>query len=86
MLYLTDSDDYSYELFKQAVIVNDEGHLCLGSLDGAPEKYAQWNSATGTGLYIAEIQGLTVPIPEPAAFGLLAGLLALAPLTRRRRN
>ena len=86
VLYLTDSDDYSYELFKQAVIVNDEGYLCLGSLDGAPEKYAQWDSATGTGLYIAEIQGLTVPIPEPAAFGLLAGLLALAPLTRRRRN
>lgn len=86
VLYLTDSDDYYYGLFKQAVIVSDEGYLCLGSIDGEAEKYAQWDSASGTGLFISEIQGLTVPIPEPSAFGLLAGVLALAALAGRRRR
>lgn len=89
VLYLTDSDDYKHGLFKQAVKMNDEGYLCLSSVDGEEERYAAFNSATGTGLYISEIQALTVPfatIPEPSAFGLLAGTLALAALTRRRRK
>ncbi|MBQ9758145.1 MAG: PEP-CTERM sorting domain-containing protein [Opitutales bacterium] len=92
VLYLTDSDDYKHGLFKQAVKMNDEGYLCLSSVDGEEERYAAYNSATGTGLYISEIQALTVPfdaaapVPEPSAFGLLAGTLALAALSRRRRK
>lgn len=86
VLYLTDSDDYYYGLFKQAVIVSDEGYLCLGSIDGEAEKYAQWDSATGTGLFISEIQGLSAPIPEPSAFGLFAGILTLAALAGRRNR
>lgn len=86
VLYLTDSDDYAHELFKQAVIMSDEGYLCLGSIDGEEEKYATWDSATGSGLFISAIHGLTVPIPEPSAFGFLAGILGLALVTSRRRK
>ena len=89
VLYLTDSDDYKHGIFKQAVKMNDEGYLCLSSVDGEEERYAAFNSATGTGLYISEIQALTVPfipVPEPSAFRLLAGTIALATLARRNRR
>lgn len=86
VLYLTDSDDYKYELFKQVVTTNDSGYLCLGSIDGEEEKYAIYDPETGKGLFISEIQGLSVPIPEPSAFGLFAGTLALLSALRRRKR
>lgn len=92
ILFLTDSDDHAHGLFKQALSMNDEGYLCLSSIDGEAQKYDAFNATAGTGLYISEIQALTVPfnaaapIPEPSAFGLFAGTLALLSALRRRKR
>ncbi len=91
VLYLTDSDDYTHGLFRQAVKMNDEGYLCLSSVDGEAGKYAAYDSETATGVFVSEIQSLTVPfgaaaIPEPSAFGIVAGTLAAALAARRRRR
>lgn len=91
VLFLTDSDDGTHGLFKQTLSMNDEGYLCLSSIDGDRPKYEAFDSTAGTGLFVSEIQGLTVPfaltvIPEPSAFGMLAGTLALVLCVPRRQR
>lgn len=85
VLYLTDSDDEQYGIFKQAVKMNDTGWLCLSSVDGEEERYSVYNAETG-GFFIYEINGLTVPIPEPSAFGLISGALAIGVIRRSRKK
>lgn len=70
--YITDSDDYYSGIVEAGV--NEKGHL--------------YGMKIGNGSYqITNANGLrTIAIPEPSAFGLLAGLGAFALAVSRRRR
>ena len=98
IIYLTDSDDYAVEMFRQKVVVNDytdeycSSHcdIYLTSLDGENDVYSyNYEEAGLSGIRLGEIQSFTAPlgdlrIPEPGA-GILFLCGSFLALSRRRR-
>ncbi len=95
-LYLTDSDDGVYSLFKQEVLVDDAKNVYLCAPEGEADVYTSAYSASidGTvenfnGCMVNRITGLTDPtpymIPEPSAALLsLMGLMVGMGVRRRK--
>lgn len=95
-IYVTDSDDYkANELITCAVALNEEKiPASVDSITGkeeSPEWTKSWYTINLGGkvpLSSWSALALPVPVPEPSAFALLAGLLGggLAAARRRRRK
>ena len=87
-LYVTDSDDGKTELTEYKV---DYQTQTLTYGDGKDVPIVNWEQTkvTMAGYYIEQWEALNLPfaaIPEPSAFGLLAGTCALALAASRRRR
>ena len=90
IIYLTDSDDYALGMFRQKVIVDDEKHIYLTSVDGENNVYGyNYGEAGLTGTRLGELQSFTAPlgdlrIPEPGT-GILSLCGVFLAVSRRRR-
>lgn len=90
IIYLTDSDDYALGMFRQKVIVDDEKHIYLTSVDGENNVYGyNYDEAALTGTRLGELQSFTAPlgdlrIPEPGT-GILSLCGVFLTVSRRRR-
>lgn len=65
IIYLTDSDDYALGMFRQKVIVDDEKHIYLTSVDGENNVYGyNYGEAGLTGTRLGELQSFTAPLGD----------------------
>ncbi|MGN0834474.1 MAG: PEP-CTERM sorting domain-containing protein [Candidatus Spyradosoma sp.] len=90
-LFLTDSDDGATTYIKSDVTYNSENISVPADKDQEAYEWTQTKMTISLGgtatLSTWSALALPVPVPEPSAFGLLAGLSALAlAATRRRRR
>lgn len=76
--WITNSDDGKEALVEREVIFKDApgGHSISFTDDTVPGVALAWQ----------RVDGMRIAIPEPSAFGLLAGMLALAFVGTSRRN